>query len=383
MPGIGKVRSLICKSTKTIQMNTHLTRRNFIRTTAAASLATAVLPTALAQTDKKVTMALVGCAHIHTPSFVDLLKSRPDVTVKWVWDHDQARAEKRAKQLGAKVMDNANFIWSDPEVAAVVNCAETTRHHDLVLAGAKAGKHMFVEKPLGITAKESYAMAQAIEKAGVYFTTGYFMRTDPKHLFLKDEVAKGNFGKITRIRGSNCHSGSLGGWFDTEWRWMADPKISGVGAFGDLGTHKLDILMWMMGEVNEVTASVRTVTARYGDCDETGEAMIRFKNGVIGTLAAGWVDVEDPVQLLISGTEAHAVIVNDKLFYTCKKAGSQGKEPFTALPSAPKAPLHQFVDAVAGKGPQPLVTPREAAARVDVMEAMYRGARGSKWVKVG
>jgi len=310
------------------------------------------------------------------------LKSRPDVNVKWVWDHDDARAEKRAKQLGAKVVANANIIWTDPEVVAVLNCAETTRHHDLVLAGAKAGKHMFVEKPLGITAKESYAMAEAIEKAKVLFTTGYFMRTDPKHLFLKDEVAKGSFGKITRIRGSNCHSGSLGGWFDTEWRWMADPKISGVGAFGDLGTHKLDILMWMMGEVNEVTASVRTVTGRYGDCDETGEGMIRFKNGVIGTLAAGWVDIEDPVQLLISGTEAHAVIVNDKLYYNCKKAGSEGKEPFTALPQGPKAPLHQFVDAVSGKGPQPLVTPREAAARVGVMEAMYRGARGSKWVKV-
>jgi predicted dehydrogenase len=49
-------------------------------------------------------------------------------------------------------------------------------------------------------------------------------------------------GKITRARGSNCHSGSLGGWFDKEYRWMADPKIAGVGAFGDLGTHKLDIL---------------------------------------------------------------------------------------------------------------------------------------------
>jgi predicted dehydrogenase len=77
------------------------------------------------------------------------------------------------------------------------------------------------------------------------------------------------------------------------------------------------------------------------------------------------------------------VIVNDKLYYTCKKADSEGKEPFTALPQAPKAPLQQFADAVAGNRPQPLVTPREAAARVDVMEAMYLGARSSKWVKMG
>ena len=241
---------------------------------------------------------------------------------------------------------------------------------------------MFAEKPLGITAAESQEMALAIEKAGLLFTTGYFMRTDPKHLFLRQEVAKGAFGKITRVRGSNCHSGSLGGWFDTEWRWMADPKIAGCGGFGDLGTHKLDILMWLFGDVEKATASVKVVTGRYGDCDESGEGLIQFKNGAIGTLAAGWVDVADPVQLLISGTEAHAVVVNDRLFYKNKKVeGADGVDPFTALPAALPPPLQQFVNAVAGQKEQPLVSPREAAARVSVMEALYRGAREQTWVK--
>ena len=362
-------------------MNSNLTRREFIRTASVATAAAASLPSALAA-DKTITMGFVGCAHIHTPGFVKLLKGRNDVKVKSVWDHDAARAEKRAKELGAEVMKEANAIWSDPEIVAVVICSETNRHHELILAAAKAGKHMFAEKPLGITAKESYAMADAIEKANVLFTTGYFMRTDPKHLFLKDEIAKGNFGTITRARGSNCHSGSLGGWFDTEWRWMADPKIAGVGAFGDLGTHKLDILMWLLGDVEAVTADVKAVTHRYGDCDETGEALIRFKNGVIGTLAAGWLDVDDPVQLLISGTAAHAVIMNDRLYYKNEKvSGANGKEPYANLPPAPAAPLDQFVNAVAGQKNQPLVKPREAAARVSVMEAMYKAAREQKWEK--
>ncbi len=362
-------------------MNPDLTRRDFIRSTGVVTLAAASLPSALAA-DKTIPLAFVGCAHIHTPGFVDLLKKRPDVTVKSLWDHDAARAEKRAKELGARVVNDVSQIWSDRDIAAVVICSETNRHHDLVLAAAKAGKHMFAEKPLGITAKESYAMADAIEKANLLFTTGYFMRTDPMHLFLKDEIAKGNFGKITRARGSNCHGGSLGGWFDQEWRWMADPKIAGVGAFGDLGTHKLDILMWLLGDVDSVTAEIKVVTERYGDCDESGEALIRFKNGVIGTLAAGWVDVDDPVQLLISGTEAHAVIVNGRLYYKNKKvADADGKEPYTHLPPALPAPLDQFVDAVAGKRDQALVKPREAAARVSVMEAAYKAARGRKWEK--
>jgi predicted dehydrogenase len=164
---------------------------------------------------------------------------------------------------------------------------------------------------------------------------------------------------------------------------MADPKIAGVGAFGDLGTHKLDILMWLLGDVETVTADIKEVTGRYPGCDECGEALIRFKNGVTGTLAAGWVDVEDPVQMLISGTEGHALIYDGQLYYRSKQVqGSDSKEPWTKLPSAPRAPLHQFLDAVGGAKDQPLVKPSEAAARVVVMEAMYKGARESKWVKV-
>src|SRR6185503_805967 len=148
-------------------------RRHFLYTTTAAA-AGAFLPSAWAA-DKTVTLAFVGCAHIHTPGFIKLLNGRKDVKVKSVWDHDAARAERRAKELNARVVKDVNEVWSDPEVAAVVICSETNRHHDLVLAAAKAGKHMFVEKPLGITAKESNAMANTIEKANLLFTTGYFM----------------------------------------------------------------------------------------------------------------------------------------------------------------------------------------------------------------
>jgi len=373
-------------------MNTS-TRRDFLRTTGAAASALALAQPflGLAQdAGKPVVVAFVGCAHIHTPSFVNLLKGRPDVKVKYVWDPDIRRSEVRSKQLpGSKVVTDVNAVWSDPEVQAVVICSETGRHKELIAAAAKAKKHVFAEKPLGITAAESKEMADAIEQAGLLFTTGYFMRTDPKHLFLKDQIAQGNLGKITRVRASNCHTGSLGGWFDEKpnqpaesWRWMADPKQAGVGAFGDLGTHMLDIMMWLLGDVESITAQVNVVTGRYGDCDESGEALMKFKNGALGTLAAGWVDVMDPVTLQISGTEGHAVIVNGQLYFKSSKVdGTDGKKPWTTLPSAPQLPLHQFINAVSGKTGQPLVTPREAAARVSVMEAAYQGAKSNTWVK--
>ena len=369
-----------------------LDRRTFLQTTALAGLAAAATtPARVLAAEGRVTMALVGCAHIHTPGFVNLLKGRSDVTVKSVWDHLPARAAKRAEELGAKVVANLDEIWNDPSIQAVVICSETNRHPALVTAAARAKKHVFAEKPLGITAAESVAMARAIEQAGLLFTTGYFMRTDPKHLFLKEQVAKGAFGTITRASAWNCHSGSLGGWFDEKpndpansWRWMADVAQSGVGGFGDLGTHSLDILMWILGDIDAVTADIRVVTGRYGPkTDEMGQALIKFRNGVSGTLTAGWLDVASPVTLIISGTKGYAQIVDDKLYFKSELVpGAKGTEPWTDLPAAPRVPLHQFVDAVAGKAGQPLVKPSEAAARVVVMEAMYKSARAGRWTKV-
>lgn len=328
-----------------------------------------------------LTVGVVGVAHIHTPGFLKKLKERTDVKVKCVWDPQQDRAKKRAEELGVRAVASASKIWNDPEIQAVVICSETNLHKKLVLQAAAAKKHMFVEKPLGMGSKDAYVMAQAIEQAGVLFQTGYFMRGSPVHLFLREQIQKGSFGKITRARGSNCHSGSLGGWFDTEWRWMADVKQAGCGAYGDLGTHSLDILLWLFGEVEKVTAKIGMGTARYPECDEFGEGMIQFKNGVTATLAAGWVDVANPVALLISGTEGHAAVVNNQLFFTSKKVeGADGKTPWTQLPAAWPHAFDLFLDAAGGKSGVPLVTAKEAAYRSSVMEALYLGNKQGKWV---
>lgn len=329
-----------------------------------------------------ISVALVGAAHIHTPGFIKRIKERGEVVrVKAVWDHDAARAGKAAAELNSQVVPDAAAIWKDKEIQAVVICSETNRHQELVLAAAKAKKHMFVEKPLGMGSKDASAMAKAIEKAGVLFQTGYFMRGDPAHQFIREQIAKGSFGKITRVRHSNCHGGSLKGWFDTDWRWMADPAVAGCGAFGDLGTHVLDILLWLFGDVERVIADINVVTGRYGECDESGEGLMKFTSGVVGTLAAGWVDVSNPVTLMVSGTEGHAFIERGQLFFQSSKVeGADGKQPWTDLPPAWPHAFELFLDAVMGKENVPLVSPAEAAMRSAVMEAFYKAAQTKKWV---
>lgn len=334
---------------------------------------------------EKLEVAFVGVAHIHTPEFVGVLKRRKnDVECKYVWDHDAARAQRRAKELGATAVDDLQKIWDDPQIKAVIICSETNRHKDLVLAAAKAHKNVYAEKPLGMGAADAYEMAKALDDAGLLFTTGYFMRDDPKVQFLKEQCDKGAFGTITRIRGVNVHNGALGGWFDGEWRWMADPSQSGVGGYGDLGTHSLDLLLWFMNQpVDRVTATTSNGTARYPNCDEFGEGILLFHNGTIGTLAAGWDDVSNPVTIEICGTEGHATIMNGKLYFKSSKVPhSDDRKPWTELPKPLTIPLDRFLDILEGnKDVAPIITADEAAYRSAVMEALYKGAKEHAWVE--
>ncbi len=326
-------------------------------------------------------LALVGCAHIHTPGFVKRIKARQDVAVKYVWDHQPERAARWAAELDAQVAPDLAGILADASIPAVIVCSETNRHEQLVLAAAEAKKHLFVEKPLGFAAADAWRMARAIEAAGVLFQTGYFMRGNPAHLFLRRQIEAGAFGKITRIRHSNCHSGSIGRWFDTDWRWMTDMDQAGVGAFGDLGTHSLDILMWLMGDVARVTAAMDVALGNYGATDEFGEGLLVFANGVVGTLAAGWVDVADPITVLISGTEGHAYVRSGQVYFkSAHVEGADGEQPWSDLPESWPHAFELFLDAVNGKEHQPLVTAAEAAARSSAMEAMYKGAAAQSWV---
>jgi len=360
-----------------------VTRRDFVKTIGLAGAASLAGSAIEASEAKSISLALVGVAHMHTPMFLQILGLREDVKVASVWDRDPARAQQCAADCGAKAAKALDDVLGDKSISGVVILSETSLHAELATAAAKAGKHVFIEKPIGVGAKDAEAIAEAVEKAGVLFTTGYHLRTNPKYIFIKENLEKGNLGQVVRVQASFCNDAVLQAEFDGPWKWMTDPKWGALGSFADTGTHALDLLMWLMGDVEAVLADLRTVTGRYPHCDESGQAMIRFKNGVTGTISAGWIEPENPVGLLVAGTEGHAAIFNDRLHLRTEKvSGADGARPWGKLPPGPDHPLLQFVGAIAGQPGMPLVTAREAAARVKVMEAMYQSARERKWVTV-
>ncbi len=333
------------------------------------------------------TLAFLGVAHIHTPGFVNRLKQRADeFRVKAVWDNQPERARIAAAHLGDCAVTDVAAIVGDAEIDAVLVCSETALHRELVEAAAAAGKAMFVEKPLGITAEDAYAMQKAIDQAGVIFQIGHFMRGYPALRVIKGWIDDGSLGTITRIRHSNVHQGALAaifdagkGWYADGWLWMTDMAKSGMGGFGDLGAHSLDVLMWLMGPALSVTAQMDSLLGKY-PCDEYGEGMLRFANGAIGTLAAGWVDVARTMPIFVTGTAGVAYVDDNKLYVQSDKLTGGALREWTDLPDALPHAFELFLAALGG-GDAPLISAQEAADRSAVMAAFYQAAASNTWVQ--
>jgi predicted dehydrogenase len=322
-------------------------------------------------------LAWVGVAHIHTPGFSnDVLKRGHKCA--GVYDRDAEKAKKNAEKLGGQVRTIAEMA-RDSSVDGFIITSETSFHLELLKQIAGAGKPIFVEKPLGINTEFSTSILEVLEDNKIVFQTGYFQRGGQGIQTIKKKVDEGFFGQITRVRASVCHSGALGGWFDTDWRWMADRSLAGVGGFGDLGTHGLDLLMWLFGGVKAATGALGDGTARYKGCDELGEGLMKFTSGAIGTLTASWDDVTNPIRLQVSGTKGHATLNGD-----LKIAGPDGNMQIVDVKNqepAVSAGFGAFLDHLEGKKVT-LVTAREAVARDIVMDAIYKGAETQTWIDI-
>lgn len=339
---------------------------------------------AAGQGSNTITLAMVGGAHIHAPNFANRMSRAENVRTKYVWDPSPETARERQQVTGGDIADSPEVIFADPEVDGIIITSQTNMHTSLIMPAVEAGKHIFVEKPVGMNGTEASQIATAVNNSGVIFQTGYFMRSSGVSQKVKSLVQNGSLGEITRLRLSNVHSGVIGGWFDTDWRWMTEPDKAGVGAFGDLGSHVFDLLLWFMdGDAPKAcTGYIDSVIGRYPESDEYGEGMVTFESGAVATVAAGWVDHANPNQIEISGTKGHLRVTNGELFLRIPEMDLDASEPYTDLPDSWKHPVEIFFDAVAGTNTAPLITADEAAAVNRLVTEIYKAHQSGSWIQL-
>src|SRR5690348_11467249 len=220
---------------------------------------------------------IVGCgmiAEFHTRAINEIEGAR----VVAAYSQSEANGAKIAKLAGGdcRVYNDLDQMLAHPGLDVVCICTPSGAHLDPSVAAAKAGKHVVVEKPLEISLPRCDAIIKACDDAGVRLCTIFPSRFTEANATLKRAIDGGRFGRLT-----------LGDTYVKWWRsqeyydsggWRGTWGLDGGGALMNQAIHNVDLLYWLMGDVDSVQALTATLVHERIEVEDTAVAALRFKN---------------------------------------------------------------------------------------------------------
>ncbi|WP_339315926.1 Gfo/Idh/MocA family oxidoreductase [Paenibacillus sp. FSL R10-2734] len=237
----------------------------------------------------KIKVAVVGCGSISKKRHIPEYAANPNVELVGFCDLVLERAEGYALQRGGRAYTNYEEMLKVEKPDAVSVCTPNVLHAQYAITAANAGAHVLVEKPMATNEADALAMIEAARKNGVFLMAGQNQRLMPPHQKAKEILQTGKMGKVISFRTSFGHPGPERWSIDGRDSWFFRKEEAIMGAMGDLGVHKADLIRWLLGdEVAEVAAFVNTLHKEGTDVDDNATCILRMKSGAVGTLVASW-----------------------------------------------------------------------------------------------
>ena len=368
--------------------------------------------------ERKVRVGIIGCGGIANNKHMPSLAKVPQVEMVAFCDIIPEKAEAAAKKYGtadAKVYTDYKELLKDESIEVVHVLTPNREHAEISIDSLYAGKHVMCEKPMAHTSADAQAMLDAWRKSGKKFTIGYQNRFRPEVQMLhqcceNDELGEIYFAKAHAIRRRAVPT----------WGVFPNKALQGGGPLIDIGTHALDMTLWMMNNYEPVSVTGQvfyklgnlkqaTEGNMFGPWDpETYEVedsafgMIKFANGAAIQLEASWalnVQTSREASTTLCGTKAGAEVYsgmsfpNNKLIINrghngmltdeeiCGAGnvayfeGGLGEEPGLAE-------ARQWLNAILTDG-EPLVKPEQAFKVTQILEAIYESSATGKEVVLG
>jgi predicted dehydrogenase len=290
---------------------------------------------------------------------------------------EPANHKEFSQRTGIKVVSSYGRVLKDPEVDAVVLATPHSLHMKQIIQAAKAGKHVFVEKPITLTRKTAGKAIEACRAAGVTLGIGFNRRHAPSFIEISSRVRAGQIGDVLHIEAA--HSGPTGFGLQAG-NWRASRAEAPGGGMTARGIHTLDSMIQLAGPVSSVYSFSESRKLPPGvDMDDTTSMLLRFSSGITGYLSTLFTTAE-LYRLHVFGSKGWLELRGDtELAFR----GLQGAPERIPLPSVDKerAELEAFADAVAEKKPF-MVPPDEALNGVAVLEAIVASAARGKPIKI-
>ncbi|MGC4972251.1 Gfo/Idh/MocA family protein [Streptomyces sp. DT199] len=262
-------------------------------------------------------VAVIGfgwMGRVHTQAYARVRHHYPQLPLVpelvTVAEEVPGRAEEAAAQFGfASTTRDWREVAADPRVRAVSITAPNFLHREIGVAMAEAGKHIWIEKPVGLTAEDAGAVADAVAKAGVQGAVGFNYRNAPAVEAARELIASGEIGTVTHVRVRLFSDYAAHPEGALTWRY--ERERGGSGVLGDLASHGVDLARHLLGDITSLTADTaiflperaRPTGATAGHSRAAGgelgpvenedyvSCLLRFASGARGVLEACRVSV--------------------------------------------------------------------------------------------
>lgn len=267
---------------------------------------------------KKLGVAIVGCGSIgqtHSLAVSEFDELEIVALVDDVESAAVAQAERLTKRgiRRPQVYNSLSDALSDTSVDMVVLGTPSGLHEEQAIASLKAGKHVVIEKPIGVdlkTAKEIQKVADEAAKRGQVASVISQHRFDPAARIVSEALEAGRFGRVTSAIASVAWWRSQGYYDSGSWRgtWSMD----GGGALMNQGVHTVDLLVWLLGQPVEVSAHTSVLVHDRIEVEDTAVATVTFASGALAVLhatTAAYPGMTARLQLM--GSKGSAVIDGD------------------------------------------------------------------------
>ena len=307
----------------------------------------------------------------------------------------EAFCEKHGK--GKPYTDLEAFL-SDPEIEVVTIATPSGYHLEPALAAISHKKHVIIEKPMEITPEIEKMILEKAKENGVIATGVFQSRFYEAPILIKKAIEEGRFGRLTLVDAQVK-------WFRSQeyydsGAWRGTWKVDGGGALMNQSIHAIDLLQWFCGKDDEVQAYTATLSHERIEVEDTGVAVVRFKNGALGVIEGSTSVYPGFLKKIeICGTEGSAVLEEESLkvwsfknerpedeeirreFSDKTKAGGGASDPKAINTLGHEREFCDVADAIIN-GREPKVSGESASEAVKIICAIYESARNGKIAKV-
>lgn len=307
---------------------------------------------------------MIGAAHAfgyrnHLPQFTRRL---PGITLDTVADPNEEMATKLAETFGfTRTAKDWNDVIANPKIGIVSVALPNFLHVEAVEAALAAGKHVLCEKPLALSAKDARRLHEKAKASSVCAATVFNYRRIPAVTEIRDLIASGELGDIVNILVQFQCEYAADPHLPHSWRY--ERERAGPGALLDIGTHAIDTVRYLCGEVTEVAGSVSTISIkerflpasatvghnrvelssekRTVDNDDVMSALLRFESGAQGVFSSSRVAIGmgNTLSFEVFGTKASARFSTQAINqYQIARFDGSGQTPFATVFNRPSSP---------------------------------------------